>query len=81
VLDFRWNEPRELSRKNVERMKEIFRGDKRSYGGICRLAPRNHIPAVVEQSDLDDAILASELSAERLLSNPDNDPTSLAGVS
>jgi hypothetical protein len=62
-------------------MKEIFRGDKRSYGGICRLGPRNHIPAVVEQSDLDDAILASEVSAERLLSNPDNDPTSLAGVS
>ena len=81
MLDSQWNEPREPSRKNVERIKEIFRGDKRSYGGICRLGPRNHIPAVVEQSDLDDAILASEVSAERLLSNPDNDPTSLAGVS
>jgi hypothetical protein len=74
VLDFQWNEPRELSRKNVERLKEIFRGDKRLYGNIRRLDPRNHIPAVVEQSDLDDAILASEVSAERLLSNPDNDP-------
>jgi hypothetical protein len=78
VLDFQWNEPRELSRKNVERMKEIFRGDKRSYGGICRLGPRNHIPAVVEQSGLDDAILACEVSAERLLSNPDNDPVGVS---
>jgi hypothetical protein len=74
VLDFQWSEPRELSRKNVERLKEIFRGDKRLYGNIRRLDPRNHIPAVVEQSDLDDAILASEVPAERLLSNPDNDP-------
>ena len=61
VLDFQWNEPRELSRKNVERLKEIFRGDKRLYGNIRRLDPRNHIPAVVEQSDLDDATLASEV--------------------
>jgi hypothetical protein len=74
VLDFKWNEPRELSRKNVERMKVIFGDDKRRYGNIRRLDPRNHIPAVVEQSDLDDAILASKVSAERLLSNPDNNP-------
>jgi hypothetical protein len=74
VLHFQWNEPRELSQKNVERMKEIFRGDKTAYGNIRRLDPRNHIPAVVEQSVLDDAILASEVSAERLLSNPDNNP-------
>ena len=69
VLHFQWNEPRELSRKNVERLKEVFRTDK-----IRRLEPRNHIPAVVDQSDLDDAIQASEISAESLLSNPDNDP-------
>jgi len=42
-----------------------------------RLGPRNHIAAEVEQSDLDDAILASKVSAERLLSNPDNDPSVL----
>ncbi len=71
VLYFKWNEPRDLSRKNVERMKEIFQGDTRSYGNMRRLYPRNHIPAVVEQSDLDNALLASEVSAERLLSNPD----------
>jgi Protein of unknown function (DUF3723) len=74
ALQFQWNEPRELSRKNVERLKGIFQGDKRSSGNIRRLDPRNHIPAVVEQSDLDDALLASEVTAERLLSNPDNDP-------
>ena len=27
ILHFQWNEPRELSRKNVERLKEIFRTD------------------------------------------------------
>lgn len=46
VLYFQWNEPRELSRKNVERIKEIFRGDKKSYGNIRRLDPRNHIPEI-----------------------------------
>lgn len=69
MLYFQWNEPRELNRKNVERLKEVFRTD-----NVRRLEPRNHIPAVVDQSDLDDAIQTSEISAERLLSNPDNDP-------
>jgi hypothetical protein len=69
VLHFQWNESRELSRKNVERLKEVFQTDK-----IRRLEPRNHIPAVVDQSDLDDAIQASEISAESLLSNPNNNP-------
>ena len=68
VLHFQWNESRELSRKNVERLKEVFRTE-----NIRRLEPKNHIPAVVEQSDLDDAIQASEIPAESLL-NPDNDP-------
>ncbi|KAH9204899.1 hypothetical protein DL95DRAFT_106948 [Leptodontidium sp. 2 PMI_412] len=60
ALHFQWNEPRELSRKNVERLKEIFGGDKRSCENIRLLDPRNHIPAVIEQSVLDDAILASK---------------------
>jgi Protein of unknown function (DUF3723) len=68
-LHFEWNEPRELSRKNVERLKEVFRTE-----NIRRLEPRNHIPAVVDQTDLDAAVQASELSAEKLLSNPDFDP-------
>ncbi|TVY13719.1 hypothetical protein LARI1_G009020, partial [Lachnellula arida] len=69
VLHFQWDELRETSRKNVERLKEVFRTDE-----IRRLEPRNHIPAVVNQSDLDNAIQASEISAETLLRNPDNDP-------
>ena len=46
ALHFRWDEPRELSRKNVERLKEIFR----RVEDVDRLEPRNHIPAVIEQS-------------------------------
>ncbi|KAF4630121.1 hypothetical protein G7Y89_g8024 [Cudoniella acicularis] len=61
------------SRKNVERLKEIFRGDKITYRAIRRLDSQNNIPAMVEQSDLDDALLASKVAAERLLCNPDND--------
>ena len=72
VLHFQWDEPRELSRKNVERLKEVFRID-----NVRRLEPRNHVPAVVDQSGLDNAILASKISAEALLSNPDNDPPTL----
>ncbi|KAL5314439.1 hypothetical protein ACEPPN_017079 [Leptodophora sp. 'Broadleaf-Isolate-01'] len=67
VLHSQWNEPRGLSRKNVEMLKEIFQGEKRSYGNIRRLDPRNHILPVVERSNLGNAILASEIS----LSNPD----------
>jgi hypothetical protein len=32
VLHFQWNELRELRRKNVERLKENFRGDKGHMG-------------------------------------------------
>lgn len=56
----------------VERLKEVFQADT-----VRRLEPRNHVPAVVDQSDLNDAIQASEISAESLLSNPDNNPPEL----
>lgn len=69
VLHFRWNEPRELSRKNVDRLKNIFRLE-----GVHRLNPVNHIPAIIGQAHLDDVVNASEISAVRLLSNPDSDP-------
>lgn len=68
-LHFEWNEPRELSRKNVERLKEIFRTE-----NVRRLEPSNHIPAVVDETVLDAAARASEVLAENLLSNPDNGP-------
>ncbi len=44
-----------------ERLKEVFRDD------IHPLEPRNQISALVDHSDLDDAIQAFEISAERLL--------------
>ena len=71
-LHFEWNEPRELSRKNVERLKEIFRME-----DVHRLEPSNHVPAVIEPADLEAAMQVSEVSAEKLLSNPDNNPPAL----
>lgn len=68
-LHFEWNEPRELSRKNVERLKEVFRLE-----NVRRLEPRNHIPAVLDQANLDEALQASEILAEQLMTNPHNDP-------
>ena len=50
-LHFEWDEPRELNRKNVERLKEIFRIE-----NVRRLEPRNHIPALVDQADLNAVI-------------------------
>lgn len=67
-LHFEWGEARELSRKNVERLKQLFRTET-----IQRLEPRNHIPAVVHEHDLDGAVQGSKVSAETLLSNPDGD--------
>lgn len=67
-LYFEWGEARELSRKNVERLKQVFRTE-----NVHRLEPRNHIPAVVHEGDLVSAIQASKISAETLLSNPDGD--------
>jgi len=63
-LHFRWNEPRELDSKNVERLKSNFRRDCR------RLDIHNHIPALINQQDLNAATQASEVSAQSLLSNP-----------
>lgn len=63
-LHFRWNEPRELDVKNVERLKSNFRKDCR------RLDIHNHIPALINQQHLDAAIQASRISAGTLLSNP-----------
>lgn len=62
-LHFPWNEPRELDRKNVERLKSNFLKDCR------RLDVRNHIPAIINQQLLDSATNESSISAEDLLSN------------
>lgn len=68
-LHFEWNEPRELSRKNVERLKEVFRIET-----VRRLELRNHIPALIDEVDLDTAIQVSELAADALLSHPNGGP-------
>lgn len=65
-LHFEWGEARELSQKNVERLKQVFRTE-----NIQRLEPRNHIPAVLSEKDLDSAVQDSKILAETLLSNPD----------
>jgi hypothetical protein len=52
-------------------------------GNIRRLEPRYHIPAVLNQANLDAAIQASELSAQELPSNvnPDINPPALRSLS
>jgi hypothetical protein len=68
VLHFQWNEPRELNQKNLERLKKCFQTE-----GCHRLEWENHIPAIIDESQLDDAMVASDISAERLLSNLSDD--------
>jgi hypothetical protein len=68
VLHFQWNEPRELNQKNLERLKKCFRTE-----GCRRLELENHIPATIKESQLDEVIVASGISADALLSNLNND--------
>lgn len=63
-LYFPGNQPRELKRKNVERLKSNFRKK------CDRLPIKNHIPALIEQQHLDAAIHASGILPANLLSNP-----------
>lgn len=60
VLHSQRNKPRELSRKIFERLKETFRTD-----NIHRLEPRNHMPATIDQCDLDNVIQVSEISKDK----------------
>ncbi|KAK6380192.1 hypothetical protein LTS17_005381 [Exophiala oligosperma] len=53
----------------VPRLKEVF-----GIEGVRRLEPRHHVPAAVDQSDLDAALRTSNATAESLLNNLDNDP-------
>ncbi|KAH7108866.1 hypothetical protein B0J11DRAFT_602052 [Dendryphion nanum] len=72
VLHFPQEEGRELSRENVERLKEVFQTDH-----VRRLEPRNYVPAIVEQTDLDNALQASGFSVTDLLTNTDGNPPTL----
>ena len=54
-LHFRWNEPRELNSKIVQDLISCFQKDCR------RLDIRNHIPALINQQDLDSALRVSKI--------------------
>ncbi|KAH7330033.1 hypothetical protein BKA65DRAFT_404486, partial [Rhexocercosporidium sp. MPI-PUGE-AT-0058] len=68
VLHFPQNEPRELDQKNVERLKGYFEK------GQCHRVGRNHIPAVIDQAQLSEALRDSKVSAKTLLNNTDPHP-------
>ncbi|KAF2267287.1 hypothetical protein CC78DRAFT_551975 [Lojkania enalia] len=72
VLHFPQEEGKELSRENIERLKEVFRTDH-----VRRLEPRNYVPAVVEPTDLHDAVQAAGISVQDLLTNTDGNPPTL----
>ncbi|ELR03573.1 hypothetical protein GMDG_06231 [Pseudogymnoascus destructans 20631-21] len=63
VLHFTWNEPREPNQKSLDKLKKCFEK------GQCDRVSRNHIPVVIDQSQLDDVLHASQVSAEMLLTN------------
>jgi hypothetical protein len=64
---------REIDRKNVERLRAIFR----KPGGCLRLMPSNYIPAIISQQDLDRSIKATGTSLEELLDSKGNEPPML----
>ena len=66
-LQFRWDGVGKPSVKNVEKLKETLKKDCR------RLETRNHVPAIVSQADLDNALTISGLSCESLLSRAASD--------
>lgn len=64
-LHFQSNEPGQADRKNVERLKSCFQSE-----GCDRQNPRYHVPAIIDQQQLDFIIQSSGTSHEALLSNP-----------
>ncbi|KAH7108729.1 hypothetical protein B0J11DRAFT_241648 [Dendryphion nanum] len=68
VLHFPCEKSRQLDENNVERLRNLFREE----GGCRRLDLRNHVPAIISQSQLEAAITASQISAERLLEDARN---------
>ena len=62
-LYFQSNELRKIDIENIKRLKVNLVKDCR------RINIRNHVPAIINQSDLDDAIIASGLTSATLLSD------------
>jgi len=67
ALQFPFKGLRDEDQKNTERLAELFREDK-----VCRdWQFCNHIPAIIEQHDLDAALVRSGISPGALLEAPD----------
>ncbi|KAI9855635.1 MAG: hypothetical protein M1813_009681 [Trichoglossum hirsutum] len=71
-LQFGAEGSRELNSKNVETLKKIFEN-----GGCSPLEPRHHIPAIINQNNLNSAIKSSGISSSELLDNPRAKPPEL----
>ena len=65
VLEFPYEETENAEEKDVERIKKLFR----EQGEVDRLDFRNHIPAIISQQGLADAMTASGVSAERMITD------------
>lgn len=63
-LHFPWDELRSCDKKNVERLRTIFKTEE-----CLRDAAKNFIPALVNRQQLDAALEKSNISAELLLDN------------
>jgi len=63
VLHFPFTELREEDEKNTQRLKKMFRKE----NGCRDWEIFNHIPAVIDQHELDDALARSGVSSEQLL--------------
>ena len=69
ILEFAHEESGEANEKDVERIKKLFC----KQGEVDRLNFRNHIPAVISEQDLADAMTASDVSAERMIADTEED--------
>src|SRR6185312_6706744 len=67
VLDFPCTKKREKDEKNTKRLKELFKKAK----GCSDWKLFNHIPAVIDQHQLTEALARSGISSEALLTSHD----------
>ena len=65
VLEFPYEESGEADEKDVERVKRLFH----QQGEVDRLDFRNHVPAIISEEDLADAMITSDVSADRMLAD------------
>jgi hypothetical protein len=69
VLQFEWDQQRELDTGHVEFLKECFRNE-----DCQRLPAENHVPAIIGQQQLVNAMRDSGVSVQQLLAaGPPND--------